>query len=92
MDEVTTYSVIGRVEIGTDEYRDLISQNCQLKAERDRFYSERWTEARRADAAESKLKDLSIKFEELAAFVKSDEAITTRYKLFRLEKVTKEEE
>ena len=34
MDE-KKYSVVGKVEIGTDEYRDLIETNAELKAEKD---------------------------------------------------------
>lgn len=80
-----TYSVIGRVEIGTDEYRDLIEGLAEAKREASENNSERWNEYRRANDAEAKLRDITAKYEELAAFVKSDDAINTKFKLYRIE-------
>lgn len=89
--EKKTYAVIGKVEIGTDEYRDLIEGLAEAKAEASRNDTERWKEYRRASEAEAKLKELETKYAPLNEFIRSDEAILTKYKLYQLEKLSEEQ-
>ena len=44
MNEEKKYSIIGKVEIGTDEYRDLISGLSKAEADADLFRSKYWSE------------------------------------------------
>ena len=45
-DKKKTYTIIGKVEIGTDEYRDLIEQLAESKKEvdkwNDKYYNAYW--------------------------------------------------
>lgn len=43
MDEKKVYSIIGKVEIGTDEYRDLIEAVHSVDKEKSYWYN-RWSE------------------------------------------------
>lgn len=42
--EERKYSVIGKVEIGTDEYRDLIEQTAKAEASADNYMHKYWDE------------------------------------------------
>lgn len=42
MDENKNYTIVGKVEIGTDEYRDLIERNMTLKVDFDRVCRQKW--------------------------------------------------
>ena len=61
MEEKKTYSVIGTVEIGTDEYRDLIVTATRLKAENDALYLARWNAEAKLHEAEKKLAETEKK-------------------------------
>ena len=72
MEEKKTYSVIGTVEIGTDEYRDLIEGMARAEAEANAQTSARWeAEARLREAekklaeAEKCLADMTKRYEDL---------------------------
>lgn len=90
-EEKKTYSVIGKVEIGTDEYRDLIEGLAEAKAKYEAKDHEMWKEYRRANEAEKKAKDSADKLESLTAFINSDEEIRNKYIAFRKEQMAEEE-
>ena len=85
MDEKKTYSVVGTVTIGTDEYRDLIENLKDALADAEKRRSEWWAQYNKANELEKELKDVLEKLKELEAFVRSDEAVSTKFKLWRLE-------
>lgn len=89
-EEKKTYSVIGRVEIGTDEYRDLIEGLAMEKKRADDNDHQRWEEYRRANKAENELNELKKKVKEYEEFICSDEGIKAQLKLFRIEKAEEE--
>ncbi len=66
MEEKKQYSVIGRVEIGTDEYRDLIESALRMEKSADDYRSKYWTE-------QSKVSELTKKVEALEAKIKKCE-------------------
>ena len=86
------YSVIGTVQIGTDEYRDLIESCVESKKEAEENNSKRWEEYRRANKAEDELKAVKAKSELLDAFLKSDAEIMEKYKDWFFEQNRKEVE
>ena len=88
MNEEKKYSIVGRVEIGTDEYRDLIEGLAEAKKDYSDADHKRWEEYRRANTAEEKVKELTEKYAELRAFIDSDETVATKLQLFRLKKMS----
>lgn len=62
--EKKTYSVIGTVEIGSDEYRDLIEGMARAEAEAYAQYSARWDAEARLREAEKKILALENKLAE----------------------------
>lgn len=92
MDEKKNYSIVGKVEIGTDEYRDLIETVAKLKAGKDDQFSKYWDEHIRADKLNTELKDAKKKLAALQGFVDSSEEIKAKYRLYLVERQTSEEE
>lgn len=86
------YLIVGKVEIGTDEYRDLIETNAELKAEKDRHSSRFWEEHTRADKLDTELKDAKKKIEEFQGFLDSCEEIKAKYRLYLVEQQMSKEE
>lgn len=66
MEEKKQYSVVGRVEIGTDEYRDLIEAALRMEKSADEYRSKYWAE-------QSKVSELTKKVEALEAKIKKCE-------------------
>lgn len=91
MDE-KKYSVVGKVEIGTDEYRDLIEAVAKLKAEKDQQFSQYWNERTRANNLENDLKAAKEKLADLQGFFDSSEEIKAKYRLYLAERQISEEE
>ena len=89
MDNEKKYSIIGRVEIGTDEYRDLIESVKTAEADLSEERQRRWRESDRANEAEKKLKEVSKEYEQMKEFIALPE-IKNQYRLFILEKLSKE--
>ena len=86
MDEKKTYSVVGTVTIGTDEYRDLIESLKEAQHEASENRSARWEFYSKAQKLETELKAVLEKLNELEAFVKSDEAVSAKFKLWCVER------
>ena len=84
------YSVIGKVEIGTDEYRDLIEGLKEAEKNYTEESNKRWKEYSRANEAENKLKALQEQFDDLNGFVNSSEELIAKFKVFKFEKYNKE--
>ena len=90
-DEKKVYSIVGKVEIGTDEYRDLIEGLAEANKRAEKSNADYWEIYRRANKAEDELKDITAKYNELFNFIKSDETVETKLKLYRIEKMNREE-
>lgn len=86
--EKKTYSIVGKVEIGTDEYRDLIETVAELKAEKDKHFSKYWDEHIRANNLENDIKSAKEKLADLQGFFDSSEEVKAKYRLYLVEKRT----
>ena len=86
------YSIVGKVEIGTDEYRDLIETNAELKAKCDEQNSKYWDLYSRVNKLGEELKDAKKTLAALQGFVDSCEEIKAKYRLYLVERQTREEE
>ena len=73
-EEKKTYSVVGTVTIGTDEYRDLIREKFEAEKEAE-YQRHRWyTEYEAKQKLEEKNKKLSERLDSLEKFIKELEA------------------
>ena len=90
-DKKKTYTIIGKVEIGTDEYRDLIEQLAESRKEvdkwNDKYYNAYW----KLEKVEKELESTSTKLSSLNDFINSSDEIRTKYKLFLAEQQLKEQ-
>lgn len=86
LNEEKKYSIIGKVEIGTDEYRDLIEAVKDSERKYNDEWHERYKQQSRANDLEQKLKALQEQFDELNEFVNSSEELIAKFKLFKFEK------
>lgn len=84
------YTIIGKVEIGTDEYRDLIEAVKDSEERMNRANSDYWKEYTRANKVEGELKELQDKYNTLVAFVNSNEELNKQFQLFKFENFNKE--
>ena len=86
-----TYTIIGKVEIGTDEYRDLIEQLAESKKECDKlnskYYDVYWT----LEKVKKELESTSTRLSSLNEFINSSDEMRTKYKLFLAEQQLKEQ-
>lgn len=71
-EEKKTYSVVGTVTIGTDEYRDLITEKIQAEREADRQRTEWYNEYTRAEKLLAKNIKLSEKLDSLEKYIKEN--------------------
>lgn len=90
-DEKKGYSFIGKVEIGTDEYRDLISTTTRLSAELSKMRSDYWDVRSRGDKLEKELRRAQQEIASLRGFIESNEKLVAQYSLYLFEKKQKEE-
>lgn len=88
-DEKKEYSFIGKVEIGTDEYRDLISTTTRLSAELSATRSDYWKERSRGDELVKDLRRAQEEIASLRGFIESNEKFEAQYSLYLFEKKQK---
>ena len=86
MDEKKNYSYIGKVEIGTDEYRDLIENLARATAEADAQRSRRWDLERQLSTAKDTIQELNANINDLLEFIRSDDAVSAKLAAYRFQK------
>lgn len=91
MEDKKTYTFIGKVEIGTDEYRDLIEQLAESKKEADKYNDKYYNEHWELERTKNELTSALAKLSSLNGFVNSSEEMKTKYKLFLAEQQLKEQ-
>lgn len=92
MEEKKTYSIIGKVEIGTDEYRDLIERAMEAEEKADRYRADYWGEQSKNSELQKKLDIVTAKLNPMEEFINSSEEIKAKYALFLVNKDTEESE
>ena len=91
MEKEQKYSVVGRVEIGTDEYRDLIENCMRLEKESSENRSKYWAEQTKASEAQKETKIWKEKVSEYQDFI-IDENLEKKFKEYRLAKLDEQNE
>lgn len=84
------YSIVGKVEIGTDEYRDLIEAVKENEQKYSTANSERWKVEREKDQAKKELEVYKQERDKYHAFINSSEEIKAKYALYLAEQQLKE--
>lgn len=84
--EKKEYNVIGKVEIGTDEYRDLIEAVKDAESRANRCYNDYWDEYRKAEALAKEVDSLKP-FKDFVLEKHQD-----AFKLWKLERMENEDE
>ena len=92
MNEEKKYSIIGKVEICTDEYRDLISDLAKAEAYADSYRSRFLSEQRKTSDLEKKLEAMTEKANKMSEFINSSEELKAKYALFLVSKQQEESE
>lgn len=92
MDNEKKYDYQGTVTISTDEYRDLISENADLKCELREVSSKKTELYWEADKLKKEVETLKQKCNEQLGFINSSEEQKTKFKLWKLENMERTDE
>lgn len=74
-----TYSVIGTVTIGTDEYRDLLEAKVAAEKDAEKKRSDWYAEYNKRQELEKEVKTLTDQLAKYKAFLASSVEVTTLY-------------
>lgn len=72
MDEKKQYSVIGKVEIGTDEYRDLIESRMEQEKRAENYMRESWKKDEEIKNLKKQVETLSARINKYEQFIKKN--------------------
>lgn len=89
-EEKKEYTIVGKVEIGTDEYRDLIEKCIKVEKESSENRSLYWKEQTRANDFKKELDLLKKQNDEYKSFVIECE-LEKRFKEFRFAKLDEQD-
>lgn len=89
--EKREYETKGTVTIGTDEYRDLIKDVCDLRSAGQKEHDDWYREYNRANELEKKLNAYKEELKKINDFLDSDDSLRTKYKLWKIEQEESEE-
>lgn len=70
--EEKKYSVIGKVEIGTDEYRDLIESRMEVEKSKDYYMREGWKKDEEIKSLKAQVEALTAKMKKCENFIKKN--------------------
>lgn len=73
------YSIIGKVEIGTDEYRDLIERCVEANAELSRVRCDNWDKTSKIDSLNKRIAELENAADLFKKFINSDDELNAKY-------------
>lgn len=72
MEEKKEYGVIGTVTIGTDEYRDLLTEKFEALKDKERYYNDYWKKYNEVSELEKRVKELTLRLEQLQQYIKAN--------------------
>lgn len=75
MEDKKTYSIIGKVEIGTDEYRDLIEEAKEQEKSAEYYRNKYWSEQTASQNKDKEIKKLQAELEKLQNIIKTTTTI-----------------
>lgn len=71
-EEKKVYSIVGKVEIGTDEYRDLIESRMEIEKSKDYYMREGWKKDTEINNLKKQVEVLKAKIEKFEKFIKKN--------------------
>ena len=80
--EEKKYEFNGKVEISTEEYRDLIRDGVKAEQQADDYRSKYWSEQNKVKDLEEKVSVLNKSISHYQKFVNSKEDIILEYKMY----------
>lgn len=80
--EEKKYEIIGKVEIGTDEYRDLIRAAIENEKQADDYRHKFWTEESKTKELQEKVEKLEKSIAHYREFVNSDDEVKISYRMY----------
>lgn len=83
MNEEKKYTIVGKVEIGTDEYRDLIEGLAEAHNNASEERSRRWKLETYLSELKKKNSEIEKSMNELKAFVQSDVDIFQKFSVWK---------
>lgn len=84
MDEKKVYGIVGTVNIGTDEYRDLIEQAIENKKQMEEYRSMKWAAEGEVKKVKDELKAVEEKLRKINEFLKQDKDLFLRFQMWLL--------
>ena len=90
-DEKKEYTIKGKIEIGTDEYRDLIEKNIILYYEASEARSARWEVEREKDKLDKKYKEKCSEIDLLIDFLELNN-LSMKFKQYKLDVICRQNE
>ena len=90
-DEEKKYQIVGKVEIGTNEYRDLIEKCMKLEKESSENRSLYWKEQTRANDNAKEAKLAKEQLQEYKNFI-IDDGLEKQFKEYRIAKLDEQNE
>lgn len=72
MEEKKVYSIIGKVEIGTDEYRELIESRMEQEKRADNYMREGWKKDEEIKNLKKQVEILQTKIDKCEKFIKKN--------------------
>ena len=85
------YPVVGKVEISTTEYRELIEKSIVAERDADNYRSKYWSEQSEKNKVSESLDLCKNKLNDLVQFL-TDENLMDKYKLWKISKQQEEED
>lgn len=71
-EEKKVYSIVGKVEIGADEYRDLIESRMEIEKSKDYYMREGWKKDTEINNLKKQVEVLKAKIEKFEKFIKKN--------------------
>lgn len=72
MEETKQYSIIGKVEIGTDEYRDLIESRMEQEKRAENYMREGWKKDEEINKLKKQVETLFARINKYKQFIKKN--------------------
>ena len=91
-DESKKYSIVGKVEIGTDEYRELIEGKLEAEKDASEYRSKYWAEQSKVSDLNKKVERLNKQLDAWAGFLADHSAVKDDWLRYLATKVTEDDE
>lgn len=85
-----TYENVGKVELSTEEYRDLVFDLYEARKDRDKEHDDWYKEYNKAQDLDKKVKSLEKKVSEFEGFLSESTTVKTDFENYKLRKLAEQ--